>query len=291
VNYFNDALRRMGQAWNWVAAQFWAALLILLAGIAWTRLPDKHAWQVALTLLIPLVLFAAVLVLEAGTMRRLLGENGDREGKRAQFVLGALTLVAWIAVAWVAWVILDWCDDQIPTWAGYLNSQAPAAMRARMLTYDHIQSCLSILVWIFRWIVVPGKVIPHAMASAQWGWRLPWRKQFRMLLNWRWWAAVVPAALVAVALTGRFFSGEPHGTVAHQVWAVILKLAGAYVLAVASWVLLLVWAAVLIERAQRGAKDTGDEVLVPAPVSSSPAGEDSIKLPLPEAGHDAGGKA
>jgi len=259
VNYCNDALRRIGRAWGWVAAQFWATLLILLAGIGWTRLPDKHAWQVALTLLIPIVLLAAFLVLEAGTMRRLLGENGDREGKRAQFAVGALTLVAWIAVVWVAWVILNWCDDQIPTWAGYLNSQAPVAMRARMFTYEHIQNWLSILVWIFRWIALPGKVIPHAVASAQWGWRLPWRKLIRMLLNWRWWAAVVPAALIGVALTGHFFTGEPHGTVAHQVWAVILKLAGAYLLAVASWVLLLVWAAVLIARPRRAADREASE--------------------------------
>ena len=57
-------------------------------------------------------------------------------------------------------------------------------------------------------------------------------KALRMLLNWRWWLAVVVAALVGVVLPSYFFTGEPHGTVAHQVWAVALKLAGAFLLAV-----------------------------------------------------------
>ena len=140
---------------------------------------------------------------------------------------------------------------RFPMWAGYLNSHASAHARATLFTYEHIQSWLTLLVWIFRWIVVPAKVIPHAMASAQWGWRLPWRKLIRLLLNWRWWLAIVVAALVAVELPSHFFTGVPHGTVAHQVWAVILKLAGAYLLAVASWVLLLAWAAVLLSRTLR----------------------------------------
>ena len=119
---------------------------------------------------------------------------------------------------------------------------------------------------------------------------LPLRRVLRLLWNWRWWPAVVLAALIGVALPGRFFTGEPHGTVAHQVWDVFLKLAGAYLLAIVSWVLLLAWAAVLFARTQRGAKPP-DDSLVPAPVHSGPLGEDSVRLPLPESSDDSGGKA
>ena len=65
ANIFNDLFRRLRLSLAWVAAQFWATLLIILAGIAWTRLPDRHAWQVALALFVPLLLLAAVLLLEA----------------------------------------------------------------------------------------------------------------------------------------------------------------------------------------------------------------------------------
>ena len=47
---------RLWTARRWVAGQFGGTLLLMLAALAWTRLPDKHGWQVALSLLIPLLL-------------------------------------------------------------------------------------------------------------------------------------------------------------------------------------------------------------------------------------------
>jgi len=285
MSNLNDLNHRLRANLGWVAAQFWATLLIVLVGVAWTRVPERHTSQVGLTLLLPLLMLAALLVLEAGTMRSFF----DQEERRVRFGWGALTLLVWIAVVGIAWFILDWCDDQIPQWASYLNSRASAHARARIFTYEHIQLWLAVLVWIWRWIVVPAKVIPHALASAQWGGRLPWRKLLRMMLNWRWWIGAVIAALVGVLLPSYFFNSEPHGTVAHQVWAVSLKLAGAYLLAIASWVLLLAWAAVLLAREEHRPKPPDDDALVAAPVGSGPLREDSVKLPLPGSGNDAGG--
>ncbi|MGA2218513.1 MAG: hypothetical protein ABSG51_10530, partial [Terracidiphilus sp.] len=182
-----DLFARLSRARLWVAAQFGITLLLIVAGIAWTRLPDKHIWQVALSLLIPLLLAICALELEAATVRAL----SDDDGKRVKLVWGALTLLVWIAVGAALWELLDWCDDQIPLWAGYLNSQASAHSRAVVFTYAHIVRWLTIAEWILRWIVVPGKLIALGAATAQWGWRLPVRRLFRLLLNWRWWLGVV----------------------------------------------------------------------------------------------------
>ena len=205
--------------------------------------------------------------------------------------LGVLTLLVWAAIAWAAWALLDWCSDQIPEWAGYLNSRFAANERATLFTYDHIQSWLTFLVWVFRWIALPAKIIPWSMASAQWGWRLPGRKIIHLLFNWRWWLAVIIAALVAVEWPSHFFTGEPQGTVSHQVWSIMLKLAGVYLLAVVCWVLLLAWCAVLLSRPRPSKVEPADESLVPAPVGSAPLGEDSVKLPLPDSSDDSGGNA
>jgi hypothetical protein len=283
TNIFNDLLRRLRLSLAWVAAQFWATLLLILAGAAWTRLPDRYAWQVGITLFVPLVLLAAALLLQAGTMRKLFND----EQKRTSLVIGTLTLLVWAAIFWAAWALLDWCSDQVPEWAGYLNSRASAQMRATLFTYDHIQSWFTILIWIFRWIAVPAKVIPYAMASAQWGWRLPWRKIIRLLFNWRWWLAAVFAALLAVLWPSHFFSSLPQGTVSHQVWAVVLKLAGAYFLAIICWILMLAWCAALLIRGPRATEKSDNDSLVPAPVGSGPLGKDSVKLPLPEGDDDA----
>ncbi|MEI9968445.1 MAG: hypothetical protein WDM87_07410 [Terracidiphilus sp.] len=250
-------------------------------------MPDSYAWQVALALFVPLVLLAAVLLLEAATMRRLFND----EQRRVHLVWGVLTLLVWVAVVWAAWALLDWCSDQIPAWAGYLNSRASADSRATLFTYDHIQSWLTFLVWIIRWIALPAKVIPWAMASAQWGLRLPVRKIIRLLFNWRWWLAVIIAGLVAVEWPSHFFDGLPRGTVSHQVWSVIFKLAAAYLLAIVSWVLLLAWCAVLLSHGAPAAEKPDDDSLVVAPVGSGPLGEDSVKLPLPNGGENPGGNA
>ncbi len=262
-----EMLGRLWRVWGWIVGQFGGVLLLIAVGLAWTRLPDKHGWQVAFTLLVPLLLVLSMLELQAATMRAL----AAYDGRRVKLVWGALTLLVWAAMFWAAWAVLDWCDAQIPQWAGYLNSRFSAHARARLFTYAHLVQWMTIAEWVLRWIVVPGKLIVCAVASALWGWRLPWGRLIRMLLNWRWWLAVVVAALVSVMLPGRFFGGLPSGTVAHQVWAVMLKLAGAYVLGVGCWVLMLAWAAVLLDRTQ-----------------TAPATSD---LPRVEAAGDAGGQA
>ena len=276
MTYFKDLFGRLRQSRRWVLAQFVLTALLILAGIAWTRLPEKHVWQVALSLLLPLLLAISALELQAGTVRSL----ADDDGKRVKLVWGAMTLLVWIAVAWVAWALLDWCDDQIPQWAGYLNSQASAHARATLFTYEHIQRWLSLAEWVFRWVIVPAKIIPYAVASAQWGWRLSWMRVIRMLWNWRWWLGVVLAALLAVELPSRFFAAEPSGSVHAQIWHVVLKLNATYLLAMGSWVLLLGWVAVLIGRQQ-----PPEEALVAVPSPAGPPEPDKqapVKLDLPE---------
>jgi len=276
VSLIKDLFRRLRLGWRWVAAQFVVTALLLLAGLAWTRLPDKHGWQVALSLLVPVLLAISALELQAGTVRSF----ADDDGKRVKLVWGAVTLLVWIAMGAAVWAVLDWCDDQIPQWAGYLNSQASAHARATLFTYEHIQRWLSLAEWVFRWVIVPAKIIPYAVVSAQWGWRLPWMRVIRMLWNWRWWLGVVLAALLAVELPSRFFAAEPSGSVHAQIWHVVLKLNATYLLAMGSWVLLLGWVAVLIGRQQ-----PPEEALVAVPSPAGPPEPDKqapVKLDLPE---------
>lgn len=263
TTYLKDLLSRLRHARLWVAGQFAGILLLILVGLAWTRLPEKHVWQVVLSLLLPVVLPGAALVLQAGTVRSLLND-----ARRVGLVSGTATLLVWAAVAWACWALLDWCDDQFPEWAGYLNSRASSHARASFFTYEHILQWLGYAEWVLRWLVVPAKTVPYAAASAQWGWRLPWRRVLRIVWNWRWWLTVVVTGMLGVLLPSRFFAGGPSGTVSTQVWAVSVKLFAAYVLGVSCWVLLLGWVAVIFGR--QAQQPPAKEALVNAPVLTGP---------------------
>jgi hypothetical protein len=94
----------------------------------------------------------------------------------------------------------------------------------------------------------------------------------------------VAAALVGVSLPAHFFSTIPHGTVSAQVSAVAWKLVATYVLVIGGWVLLLAWAAVLLDRIASDAEEDGDALGEPVIVGSGPLGEDAVRLPPPEEG-------
>lgn len=275
---FKDLFRRLLQVRRWVAGQYLLTALLIVVGIAWTRLPEKHFWQVALSLLLPLLIGLAAIELQAGTIRSF----STDDGKRIKLIWGALSLLVWLAVVVVAWGLLDWLDGKIPELAGYLNSKATAHERAKILTYENIYLWITYIEWTLRWIVVPAKVLPFAVASAQWSFHLPWRKVFRLLLNWRWWSGVVIAALLGVLLPSALFSSEPHGSVSAQIWRVTLKLVVAYLLVIGSWVLLLGWCAVLLDRRK---EPPAEKEFAEIPALVGPPEPDkklSVKLPLPE---------
>jgi len=184
------------------------------------------------------------------------------------------------------WALLDWCDDQSPLWAGYLNSRFGAHARSTAFTFEHIQRLLTELEWVVRWIVLPAKLIPYAAASAQWGWKIPWRRILRFLWSGRWWLGVVLAAIVGVWLPGKFFDKAPSGTVSGQVWSAVFKLVGAYLLTVGSWVMLLAWWATLFSPRRKRPSDS-DEASVAVPVLSGPPLRDrSAKADVPPPDND-----
>ncbi len=89
MSYCKDLFRRLRVSMRWVGAQYVLTMVLILLGLAWTRLPDRRVWQVALTLLVPLLLAISILELEAGTIRALANDDG----KRVKLVFGAMTLL------------------------------------------------------------------------------------------------------------------------------------------------------------------------------------------------------
>jgi hypothetical protein len=296
---FSHWARRLLRARGWVALQFVSLALLLLAGIGWTRIPEKHALQVFFTLLIPILLAAGFLMLQAATMRsflRPLAQEQSAAPRQVRIAWGAATLLLWIAIAWLLWGALDRSDDRIELWSGYLNSKFGAGARAHIATEAHIAWLLNYVERALRWVILPGLLLPR-MSSAAWGLgEPPGKRVLRVWLNWRWWPAVLVAALIGVAWPQSLFAALPHGAVSAQIWRVVLKLAASYLLVVASWLALMAWAATLICTAgpAAGGRDDepGDLMGVGVRVIPPKGGKSgSVRLPLPEDGDDAVGNS
>ena len=82
-----DGSKRFARARMWVVLQFAGLALLIAFGLLWTRIPEKQAGQVLLTFVLPLLIAAAFLWLQAGTMRSMLGlfdaERADPKRQRA----------------------------------------------------------------------------------------------------------------------------------------------------------------------------------------------------------------
>ncbi len=286
-----DALGRMKRAWLWIVLQSVGVALLIALGLVWTRIPEKHAWQVSLTLLVPVIAMAAFVVLQACTFRGFLRPAGEGR-RRVALAWGAATLVIWIAIGWLLWALLDKFDDRIIDWAAYLNSKAGAYARVHWASSEHLSRDLQWLEWTLRWVIVPGLLLPLA-STAAWGFqRLPGRRVLRLFIDWRWWPAVLACALVGEAWPQTWFETEPHGSVPSQVTRVIVKLVLAYLLAMVCWIKVMAWAAMLIDPAPRGGPgDGGEPVGVPAIAGPDESKHAAVRLPLPDADESVGGNA
>lgn len=242
MTLFATLFRRLGQSWRWLLAQLALTPLLIVLAMVWTRLPERNFLWVAATFLLPLLVMVSFLELEAGTMRALI----PQDGQRVRLVWGAIWLLAASLPLWIGWGLCNDFASNCIAWASYLNSQSPA--HTRLLTFDRSIRALLICGWALRWILLPVVLLPLATSVTQWGQRIPWRRVLRLFAAWKWWAGVIVASWMGVWLPSHFFNAPPHGTVHAQEWHLGLKLGGAFLLKLASWILLLGWLGVQWER-------------------------------------------
>ena len=288
--YFVDWARRLWRSRGWAAAQLGGVALLAVAVMGWTRIPEKHAWQVMLTLLIPLLLVVGFLLLQAATLRsflRPLAMERDSDPARVSLIWGAATLLVWLVIAGLVWRLLDHFDDQIELWASYLNSRFGAGWRAHIFSEPRLSWFFHHAEFVLRWLVLPGLLLPLC-SSAAWGLRrLPWPGLNRVWINWRWWLGLLAASLISVVWPATFFTANPHGTVAAQIGRVAFKLALAYLLAIFGWLAVQSWAATLLlfDGGVSTAPEEYPGELAGAGVRVIPPGggkSGSVRLPLPE---------
>ncbi len=112
---------------------------------------------------------------------------------------------------------------------------------------------------------------------------LAWSRIRSVWCNWRWWPVVFITAFIVEHLLPKLYDAEPHGSTRAQLWAVILKTAAVYLITTISWLLLLIWSAVLLNRSNgMRSDDDAEDSLVPVLVGGpNPTKSSAEKLALP----------
>ena len=252
-----------------------AMLLFILLGLAWTRLPDKHVWQVLLSLLVATAAGHRGALAASRNHAQLAGDDGkarqaglgrgDAAGldRRGLGRLGAAGLVRRP-------------DSAVGGLSELAGSGTLAGEALHLRAHSSAGSPCSSGSFAGSWC---RPRLFRTPASAQWGWRLPLRQGDPALVELALVAGRGRCARWCVWLPGRFFAADPHGTVSAQIWHVSLKLAATYLLAVGSWVLLLAWEAVLFGRQN----PRPDETLALSIGLTEPhRDEGTVEPPLPE---------
>ena len=111
-----------------------------------------------------------------------------------------------------------------------------------------------------------------------------WSRIRSVWCNWRWWPVVFVVAFIVEHLLPKLYDADPHGTTRAQLWAVILKTAAYYLVVVISWLILLIWSAVLLNKSNATGIDYGaEDSLVPVLVGGpDPHKSSAEKLALPD---------
>jgi hypothetical protein len=189
----------------------------------------------------------AVLVLHGGTLNYFRNIHEDKTARitlRPAFVQALKHLLAIAVCVFVLHVLehligeMDFYRQTLP---GYLRSEFPAWLR-RMISEPRLDAIYADLVWILRWIIAPGLLLPFALSAASRGFRGliafgDWRRTIGKLVYW---ITLVIASLIGVYCVDKLMGWKLNpetATLAGEQASFAIRLFFASLLGIFAWLL------------------------------------------------------
>jgi hypothetical protein len=231
--------------WRVWLIQFVANLALFGLFAAWLLIPVARSWQLAVNILVPLIFAAGVLVLNGGTMLSF-GEEDETATPALHFLFlralrNVLPLLIVALALYYGWHLTDKAASYQETFPPYLRSVLPALLR-RHITLASLESIFTGVIFVARWILVPGVLLPLFMHSARrgfsvFGWTTisSWVKS---LASISYWALLAIAAIVGVLGPVWLMNAKPDfktSTYSWEMTSVIVRFSIAYLLGIAAW--------------------------------------------------------
>lgn len=227
--------------------QFFANPILFALFAAWLLIPVASNLQLAWNFLFALFLIVAALMLHAGTL------NGffDRETSDLAPLWPAfrralrhlLAVAVCVAIFYYLWTLVDRLETYSDSLPPYVRSTFPVYLR-RHITLPALDKLFSAVLFIARWILAPGLLLPLALQSADRGFRgfglrglSAWRKT---VFSLSYWLLLSAAALLGVLATQALMARTPDfrtSTFHSEAISLSWRLLVSYLFGLFSWML------------------------------------------------------
>ena len=208
--------------------------VVLVAASFWLLIPEEHVWQLLGAGISALVIVFVFLWIHSGTL-----------AYAAEPVPENLRTALTPRIGRLFWLlfglfILCWCMSIVDGWSesnwqisGYLYSKAPTWLRPtggdsawyRILDY---------LFSVVYWYVLPCLFLPAIAAKIAGGGAL---RGLRTLGRWQYWLSMAVTTLLGVRVTTLILGWTPGRTLSVQTVSLGVRLALAYAIATAAWLM------------------------------------------------------
>ena len=242
---FKNTLLLAMTSWRLWLVQFFGNVMASLIFVWFLRVPDAHWWQIVFGLFLLVFSIAVALVLHGGTLDFFQIAHGNEKTslpvpfQRALRHLPALVL--WGAIFFALQWLLGKLDQYDTSFPGYLRSEFPAWLR-RMISEPRLDGIYTGLLWLLRWVILPGLFLPFALFCADRGSRgfISLHDWWRVVRSVSYWIVLLIAALIGVLSTQALMGWklDPRtATLGAEKVSLFFRLLFAYLLGIFAWFL------------------------------------------------------
>ena len=218
------------------------AVLALCAAL-WLEIPDSHAWQLILSVVLALAIAATFLWLHTAILHLL-----RQPLVPTRIWLGAILLGIWLLLLQLPLAAAAHLDYDAMRRAGYWNSQLDPHLRAT-LTFERLLAWQNDATQVFLWAILPALLLPFLIETVTTGIARPaWRAALRTLLRWQHWLSVIAISWSGNWIVTRLIDWHPSVSVRGELLSAALRLSLAYLIVVLLFTAVLAVVAHLLAR-------------------------------------------
>jgi hypothetical protein len=242
---FKEALILALKSWRLGLLQLVGNAAIFLVLVWWLHTSEAHWWQLALQFLQICSMAVALLVLHGGTLNYFRNAHEDKAARIAPALSSALrhllALAVWVFVVHVFEHLISEVGFYRQTVPGYVRSEFPAWLR-RSISEPRMDNLYGDLVWLLRWIIAPGLLLPFALFAAGKGFRglIAFRDWRHTITQRVYWITLMLASVIGVYCASEIMGWKMNpetATLKREQVSFALRLLFAGLLGIFAWLL------------------------------------------------------